>query len=80
MLRQRRSVPRKTFDTGGRVERTGDKRDIPMAHFNQLRDRILTGGFMIRPDALAAVFTQTTVKHHDRLLLFFDDLIHLIDA
>ncbi len=35
---------------------------------------------MIRPDAVTAVFTQPTVQYHHRLLVFLDDLIHLIDA
>lgn len=35
---------------------------------------------MIGPDAVAAVFPQAAVKHHNRLLAFLDELVQLFHA
>ena len=47
VLRQRVLVAGETLNPGGGIQRAGDKRDLPVPFRNQLRHRLLTGGFMI---------------------------------
>ena len=62
------------------IQRTGDKRNLPVAFRDQLRYRVLTRRFMIGPDAVAAVFPQTAVEHHNRLLAFLNNFVQRFHA
>ncbi|EPO93083.1 hypothetical protein J047_06003 [Klebsiella pneumoniae 160_1080] len=77
---QRVFVAGEAFDAGGRVKGAGNKGDIAMAKRNQPLHYPHRRGFLIGPDAVAGVAAQAAIKHHDRLRVVLNDLVHLIDG